>query len=167
VAKKSKHILDSFRNSSLDEMGNLVKDQILLEKSRDFLDDKEKGQIAYLVGRKEELEQYHEELDKGIAKLSSFVQNAEEEKSSSKEISADELAVAGDIHSAQMLVLSAENAAINDALYFLDKALEDHQISLDVHLFQYRKLTKRQFLARAHLLKIAQVKAAESTRKAW
>ena len=64
-----------------------------------------------------------------------------------------------------MLILSAENAALNDVLYFLDKALEEDRLSLDVHLLQYRKLTKRQFLVRAHLLKIAQVKASESVRQ--
>ena len=110
----------------------------------------------------------HKELDKGIQKLTAFVKSAEEEKSSKKEVSVDELAVPGDIHSAQMLILSAENAAINDALYFLDKALADSRISLHDHLIAVRKLTKTQFLARAHLLKIGQVKASEAiTQNAW
>ena len=67
-----------------------------------------------------------------------------------------------------MLILSADNAAINDALYFLDKALPDSRISLLDHLIAVRKLTKTQFLARAHLLKIGQVKASEAiTQNAW
>jgi ESCRT-I complex subunit TSG101 len=161
VARKSTAILEVYHKSTGDEMSELVKDQIMLEKSRDFAS----GQIEYLTGRKDELVKCHEELDKGIAKLTAFVQTAEEEKSSSKEVSADELAVPEDIHSGQMLILSAENAALNDVLYFLDKALEEDRLSLDVHLLQYRKLTKRQFLVRAHLLKIAQVKASESVRQ--
>jgi ESCRT-I complex subunit TSG101 len=67
-----------------------------------------------------------------------------------------------------MLNLSAENQSINDALYFLDKALADHNFPLDDHLRAVRKLTKKQFLVKAHLLKIGQVKASEAaTKSAW
>jgi len=168
LTRRSTDILDSYRKVSVREMSDLVQDQILLEKSRDFVHDKTTGQIAYLTKRKEELEKHHAELDEGISKLSAFIQAAQEEKSSSTEISADELAVPGDMHSAQMLILSSENA-INDALYFLDKGLADHRISLDDHLSAVRKLTKKQFLVKAHLLKIGQVKASEQgiSRNSW
>ena len=168
LTEKSRDILNTYRNVAGEDISDCVKDQLLLDKAKAFVSDGENGQIAYLTKRKEALEVYHKELDKGIQKLTAFVKSAEEEKSSKKEVSVDELAVPGDIHSAQMLVLSAENAAINDALYFLDKALADSRISLHDHLIAVRKLTKTQFLARAHLLKIGQVKASEAiTQNAW
>ena len=58
---------------------------------------------------------------------------------------------------AQMLGLAAENSAVSDALYFLDRALYKGHLTLEAHLRQVRKLAKRQFLLRAHLLKINQV----------
>lgn len=57
----------------------------------------------------------------------------------------------------QMLDLSAENQSISDALYFLDKALQSGQLTCEEHLRQVRRLAKRQFLVRAHLIKIHQV----------
>jgi ESCRT-I complex subunit TSG101 len=58
---------------------------------------------------------------------------------------------------AQMMDLSAENAAIADALYFLDKALYQGALDCSTHQKQVRRLAKRQFLVRAHLIKIQQV----------
>jgi len=168
LKEKSRSILTSYRNVAGEEISDCVKDQILLEKARDFVTDAESGQIAYLTERKKELERYHEELDKGIDKLTAFVHSAEEDKSSKKEISVDELAIPADILSAQMLNLSAENQSLNDALYFLDTALADHRFPLDDHLRAVRKLTKKQFLVRAHLLKIGQVKASNAAvQSAW
>ena len=168
LTHKSRQILEAYCNMAGNEISDLIQDQILLEKSRDFVSDPDDGQIAYLTKRKQELEKYHVELDEGIVKLSSFIQSAQEEKSSKSEISADELAIPGDIHSAQMLILSAENAAITDALYFLDKGLENGHMSLEDHLKAVRKLTKKQFLVKSHLLKIGQVKASQAARQnAW
>jgi len=142
--------LNTYRNAVGNDISECVKDRLLLDKAKAFVRDEENGQIAYLTKRREGLEVYHKELDKGIQKLTAFVKSAEEEKSSKKEVNVpvDELAVPGDIHSAQMLILSAENAAINDALYFLDKALADSRISLHDHLIAVRKLTKTQFLVK-------------------
>jgi ESCRT-I complex subunit TSG101 len=56
----------------------------------------------------------------------------------------------------QMLDLSAENASLTDALYFLDRCLYMGNLDCDTHLKHVRGLAKRQFLARAHLMKINQ-----------
>jgi len=55
---------------------------------------------------------------------------------------------------AQMLDLSAENAALTDALYFLDRAMYQGRMDCTTHLKSVRKLAKRQFFIRAHLIKI-------------
>jgi Vps23 core domain. len=149
LTQLSRDILNKYRTSSMEGLRNDFKDQLLVEKSKNFVQDPKDGQIAYLNKRKQELEKYHEEVDGCIGKLSTFIKNVEKEKSSKSatEISVDELAVPSDIHSAQMLLLSAENAAINDALYFLDKALADNGISLEEHLRVVRKLSKQQFFS--------------------
>jgi ESCRT-I complex subunit TSG101 len=56
----------------------------------------------------------------------------------------------------RLLDLSSENAAITDALYFLDRGMYMGHIDCTTHLKSVRKLAKRQFLVRAHILKINQ-----------
>ncbi len=155
LASKLVALLHSYKDMSKERIGALVDDKMLLQKSDAFL----KERIEYLMERQAELKSSHDEVDEKIFKVQSFIEKKEEEKRVEGEVCADDLALPADIHSAQMLVLSAENAAINDALFFLDKGLADHRISLDQHMRSVRKLSKRQFLIRAHLLKIGQVKA--------
>ena len=172
---KSKFILEKYTNSSKTEIAGHLEDQILLEKSAAFVNGKTVGaglssgggQMEYLNKRKEELEEEHAKLDSGLEQLESFIVEAESYKKTSKEKDVDDLALPADIHSAQMLVLSAESAAIIDALYFLEKALSENKISLEVHLKAVRRLARRQFLIKAHLLKIGSVKAAEAAKPSW
>ena len=175
INDKSKSILETYCQSSTQEILCHLEEKILLGKSATFVSGTKGagissggGQIAYLARkRKEELEIHHEELDSSsIEQIETFIQEAEKTKKSAKEMDVDELAVPADMQSAQMLVLSAENAAIHDALYFLDKALSDNKmIALDVHLKTVRRLARRQFLIKAHLLKIGQVKASDMARR--
>jgi ESCRT-I complex subunit TSG101 len=73
------------------------------------------------------------------------------------ELSVDELVVpVGPLH-AQMLDLAAENAALGDALYFADRALQQHDIDATDHLKLVRQIAKRQFFCRALSLKIETV----------
>ena len=65
------------------------------------------------------------------------------------------------IHSGQMLELSAENAAISDARFFLDQGLERGTINLAVYLKTVRKLAK--FLVKVHLFKINQCEESSSS----
>jgi ESCRT-I complex subunit TSG101 len=53
-----------------------------------------------------------------------------------------------------MIQYTAESATISDILYYLDKALCDSKISLDLHLKHVRSLAKQQFYIKAHLLKL-------------
>ena len=163
---KSKFILEKYIETSQKEIASHLEDQILLDKSASFVNGtrgagiSSGGQIDYLTKRKEELEKHHTDMDTCIEKLEAFIAEAEHSKKTTKEIDVDELAVPADIHSAQMLVLSSENASIHDAIYILNQGLSDNKISLDVHMRAVRRLAKRQFLIKAHLLKIGQVKAS-------
>lgn len=161
LQQKSFELLNLHREAIDHKVGNLLTDQVLMDKSSLYV----KNQITYLQDRKKELESCHKEIDEITERISSYIKAAEEEKSNQNDICVNELALPKDIHSAQMLILSSENAAIKDTLFFLDKALADRKLSLDTHLRAVRKLAKRQFLIKAHLLKIGQVKAAESFRR--
>ena len=161
--------LKTYRVSTQEELSDLFKDQVMLEKTQAYITgtrgDVASGQMEYLSQTKASLEKFHSELDTSIKQLHECIADAEKEQASQKELDVDELALPADVHSAQMLVLSAENAAINDALFFLDKALEKKVIPLEEHLQAVRKLAKRQFLLRAHLLKIGQLVATRSIRR--
>lgn len=160
--------LQKYRTSAQEEMSTLFRDQILLEKSQTYITgtrgDVTSGQMEYLSQTKAALEEFHTQLDTSITELHACIAQAEQEQASQAELPVDELAVPGDVHSAQMIVLSAENAAINDALFFLDKGLETERIPLEEHLQAVRQLAKRQFLLRAHLLKIGQLVASRAIR---
>jgi ESCRT-I complex subunit TSG101 len=64
----------------------------------------------------------------------------------------DLMALPADTYSAQMLALTAESAAIDDCIYFLDTALVRGRIPLDVYLKEVRRLSKRQFLAKVRYI---------------
>lgn len=53
-----------------------------------------------------------------------------------------------------MLRLVAENAALEDAMYYLDQGLTDGVVSMDVFLREVRRLSRKQFLARATMKKV-------------
>jgi ESCRT-I complex subunit TSG101 len=66
----------------------------------------------------------------------------------------DEVVKTATARQTQMLDLAAENASIADALYFLDRALYSGKLDCTQHLRSVRQLAKRQFLVRAHMIKI-------------
>eukprot|EP00592_Proboscia_alata_P010014 CAMPEP_0194358718 /NCGR_PEP_ID=MMETSP0174-20130528/5885_1 /TAXON_ID=216777 /ORGANISM="Proboscia alata, Strain PI-D3" /LENGTH=379 /DNA_ID=CAMNT_0039129169 /DNA_START=35 /DNA_END=1174 /DNA_ORIENTATION=- len=92
-------------------------------------------------------------VDDQTEKITDFIEKQELKG----ETPVDNLAIPGDLSSKQMLQLSAKNAAIGDCLYYIDKALMNGHIELVVHLKEVRKLAKKQFFARAHLVKIAKM----------
>ena len=56
-----------------------------------------------------------------------------------------------------MLRLVAENAALEDALYYLDLGVTDSVISVEVFLKEIRRLARKQFVARATMKKVKAV----------
>lgn len=53
-----------------------------------------------------------------------------------------------------MLRLVAENAALEDALYYLDQGVTEGAITVDVFLKEVRRLARKQFIARATMKKV-------------
>lgn len=151
--------VQSFSNKVRGEIVQHLKEQKKLEKSK----QKVKEQLTELEQRKENLIEMTDKVENTTLQLQEWiedVQSKQEEMKQNEDV--DSLVQAGDIHSSQMIDLSCENASISDCMYFLDRALVKGTITLDIHLKQVRTLAKRQFLVRAHLLKIAEICSGEA-----
>jgi len=75
------------------------------------------------------------------------------------ELSVDDLVAPADPLSAQMLELTAEDAAIEDTLYYLDKALHGGNLNLETHLKLTRNLCREQFQKRALALRVLELQS--------
>jgi ESCRT-I complex subunit TSG101 len=118
------------------------------------------AQIKALEKEKETLEGHLSTTREKSIAIKAWVRSHKERLAESKEaeaVPADKLVQpASELHG-QMLALAAENAALTDVLYFLDRGLYAGKLDAVAHLKQVRKLAKKQFLVRAHLIKINQV----------
>ena len=112
-------------------------------------------QMKFLQDAKVTLEEQHRVADQGLMDIKAFIQEIQQQGSEQKEISVDDRVRPVSAVDAQMLQLSAENATYSDTLYFLDMALHNRVITLSTHLKEVRNIAKKQFMARAHLLKIS------------
>eukprot|EP00301_Raphidiophrys_heterophryoidea_P007862 c12993_g1_i1.p1 GENE.c12993_g1_i1~~c12993_g1_i1.p1 ORF type:complete len:372 (+),score=99.93 c12993_g1_i1:737-1852(+) len=99
------------------------------------------------------------ELVKANAEFDQFAHSYEEQAQRSLEHppqakTIDQLVVASDVRSEQLLELVADDRAIMDTVYWLDKALEQGSIDLAVWLKTVRNITKEQYKKRALIRKI-------------
>uniref|UniRef100_A0A7S2DW88 UEV domain-containing protein n=1 Tax=Helicotheca tamesis TaxID=374047 RepID=A0A7S2DW88_9STRA len=154
LTSKLQHSLNTYFREARTIVSSDMKDQSKLERGTRAVE----SQRSALQNLKPHLMSLHETLDERTKELQSLVDHLS--SSPAEEANVDDLVVPGDVHSAQMLQLSAENAGINDCLFFLDKKLAKGELPLDIHLKRVRKLAKKQFLVRAHLMKIGQVRAS-------
>lgn len=127
------------------------RDQQLLKHSKDRIQQEQ--EVAHNLVQKLE-----ESISTVDAKTIDIEKWLEEMKNSDvQSIPVDDLCQPASKLHGQLLDLSSENAAITDALYFLDRGMFSGHIDCTTHLKSVRKLAKRQFLVRAHILKINQV----------
>lgn len=146
------------------EVQKLVQTDMMDAKRLELSKERLEGQLDSMVKAKEELEKQHAVVDKALVDIAAMVettkqqQKAQEESKQDEQNSIDELVRPVSSMDAQLLKLATENASYTDALYFLDKALHHRTITVTAHLKAVRQLAKKQFLARAHLVKIAQWK---------
>lgn len=149
------------------EMKDELRIELKQQKQLEFGKDEINKLLKAGEERKVELTKGNKEVEESIEGLETWLGAVKEEQSKAEEEAdssvnnADLIALPADTHSAQMLALSAENAAIDDCIYFLDRALVRGSIGLVVFLKEVRRLSKRQFLVKAHLIKISQSCAAE------
>jgi ESCRT-I complex subunit TSG101 len=129
------------------------RDQHYLKHSKTKVEE----EIEQLSKTKDELQKYVATVDTKTKEIQEWLDEHAESKQNNEPASVDELCQPVSKLHAQMLDLSAENAAVSDALYFLDRGLYSGHIDCTTHLKTVRKLAKRQFLIRALLIKIDQI----------
>ena len=157
-----------FRDAK-DDLRVTLKNQKLLDYGKDEIQQLLKEGEE----RKEELMVLNDEMDGAVKMLEDWLETADKQQqqegdngnnnsSSPQSSKVDLIALPTDTYSSQMLQLAAENAAIDDCIYFLDQSMARGNIPLDVFLKEVRRLSKRQFMVKAHLIKISQAKALTS-----
>ena len=137
-----------------DDLRITLKNQKQLEdgtKEIESLIKEGKERKLHLITGKDNIEKEIEKLEVWLTAVKNEQQQSETNDKDDRQCTADLIALPADTHSAQMLALSAENAAIDDCIYFLDRALVRGSIGLDVFLKEVRRLSKRQFLAKVCL----------------
>jgi ESCRT-I complex subunit TSG101 len=130
------------------------RDQQLLKKAKETVSE----QLRFLQETKQQLEAHIVTVDTKTGEIQKWLEESKESSSSqTAETSVDDSCQPLSKLHAQILDLSAENAALTDALYFLDRGMYVGGMDCTTHLKSVRKLAKRQFLVRAHLMKVNQV----------
>ena len=151
VNKKIENYLHDFVEETRGTLAADWRDQEQLKLTKERID----GELKDMMNLKSELTAQVATVDKKTTEIETWL---EESKTAMEvEPSIDDVCQPVNKLHSQMLDLSAENAALTDAMYFLDKGMYSGQIDCATHLKQVRKLAKRQFLVRAHLIKINQV----------
>ena len=145
-----------------------VRDDALV-RGQALLDTKEKMQantanlLSMRVGLEAEETAIIAKLNK-LGKESKDIERWMEENKADyeKQVDFDSLFLTNDILAKQMFELSAEDAAIEDAIYVLENALQNEKIQLPAFLKHVRKLAHDQFMIRALGKKIYEKQALES-----
>jgi len=156
LTEKLQDHLSVFFQESRNRLTSDLKDQTALSNA----EKKTTSQMNHLQQLKTEITSHCQHVDEQTELLQAKLKTAT--TAPMEEQNVDDLVQPADLHSEQLLNLSAENAAIADCLYFLDKALSKGNIPLDVHLKKTRELAKRQFFVRAHCMKIAHFKSKDT-----
>ena len=78
---------------------------------------------------------FNEQIDELTKEMQEFIRKVEEYNTALEEVGVVRLVLpTTDIHSGQMLALLAENAAISDALFFVDQGSERGTINYKMYL---------------------------------
>ena len=127
------------------------RDQEHLKQNKESLDK----EMKQLTERKRELQSHIETMDAKTTEIENWLQ--ESKNAMEVEPNVDDLCQPVTKLDAQMLDLSTESAALTDTMYFLDRGMYMGQIDCTTHQKMIRKLAKKQFLIKAHLIKINEV----------
>lgn len=147
VAKVRQHL----QNVTLKEYGAKIEAEF---KTQNQLSAREKQLETFEQRMKAELEQIEKDKENLLQKkasLEEWINNNE-----NKPIDVDTIINPQDMQSKQILDLTSEDNAIDDAIYYLEKKLHAKQISLQDWLEQIRELSRQQFFKKALIKKMAQ-----------
>ena len=149
--KNIRSYLQTFTEETKSTLSADWRDQEHLKQNKDQIEEEMKG----LTQKKSELKQHIETMEVKTEEIENWLKESNNAKEEEPDV--DDICVPVNKLDAQMLDLSAESAALTDVMYFLDRGMYMGQIDCTTNLKMIRKLAKRQFLIRAHLIKINQV----------
>ncbi|KAK9369210.1 UEV domain-containing protein [Lipomyces kononenkoae] len=127
------------------------------DRLRDTLDMLRRTE-ASLASEQSELARVSDACHRNTKTLKDKIKRAEEtivEASQRGEVNVDDVVCAESVVFNQLYELTADDLAIEDAIYVLGKALDRERISLDIFLKHTRTLAREQFMKRALVRKIA------------
>jgi len=151
VNQKVRAYLVDFTEDTKSTLSADWRDQEHLKQNKDQIQKETKE----LTLKKKELEHHIETIDTKTEEIKDWLKDSKDTVEEEPEV--EDICQPVNKLDAQMLDLSAESAALTDAMYFLDRGMYTGQIDCTTHLKMIRKLAKRQFLIRAHMIKINQV----------
>ncbi len=151
VNNKIKVFLQKFNDQTKKQLNADWRDQEHLKQNKKSLDK----EIEDLTERKRDLKNHIETMDAKTNEIENWLEESKSAKEEEPDV--DDLCQPVTKLDAQMLDLSAESAALTDTMYFLDRGMYMGQIDCTTHQKMIRKLAKKQFLIKAHLIKINQV----------
>ena len=158
---KTQIYLTTFAEKTRSSLQADWRDQQHLEHNKELVT----REMERLQETKDQLEEAIKAVDNKTVEIKEWLQEAQDGGGKNTEMHVDDMCQPVSKLHAQLLDLSAENAALDDALYFLDKAMYMGQMDCTTHLKSVRKLAKQQFRVRALLNKINQVLASNNTNK--
>ncbi|XP_065171759.1 tumor susceptibility gene 101 protein-like [Atheta coriaria] len=160
---KDEHIRESLLSAIEDKLMRRMKEQY--QQNRAELDTLKKTQYELKQGKAkldsilEQLAKEKSDLDKNILVLKDKEQELEkaiERLSNQEAIDVDDAVTTTAPLYKQLLNAFAEEAALEDAIYYMGEALRCGVIDLDVFLKQVRTLSRKQFMLRALMQKCRQ-----------
>ncbi len=100
--------------------------------------------------------QDYEKFGKSILEVEEKEKQVSEwvEKNKNKDIDIDKAIEPQNAYSKQILECMAQDSAIDDVMYYFDKALQSEIIDLETYLKNVRQFARDQFLSRALLKKV-------------
>lgn len=151
VTRKMKACLERKYCGIRDEIDEEFRTEVLLSKSRDCTS----VNTADLTKLKSQLKDALTVVDKKAADLQQWMQEQESNKRAIDVV--EDVIVAHDDLTSQIISLNSECLAIDDALYQLQRALlsiDTSNVNVNDYIKETRKLARRQFLCRIHIGKI-------------
>lgn len=152
VLSKTQRALKAFYGKVTTELGEEQEKEAALQAHRKEV----LASLGTMKKKKEEVEERVRRMMEMDGRLDKWMA----EQASRPVVPVDDLVEAADPPSRQMLELVAENAAIEDALYHLDKALAKNSVDLHVFLKKVRELAREQLMCVAHVNKIYRAQQA-------
>jgi len=159
VTAKLQKGLESYNRTITSEIDSLFDKQRLLMAGADKIkagmeaSEKDKGRMLDALKK----------VDEQIASIKTWLDANE----NNQQTNVDDLVFVKDTWSSQMFDLVAEDNAIEDTLYQLDRALADGRVELTDFLREVRKLAHKQFMARALAIKVVDLQREEYTKGSY